>query len=238
MLPWNAEDLVFDETRFTGTVRLFPLPDLIMFPHVMQPLHIYEARYRDLLNEALDSDGLIAMSVLTPGWEGDYDGRPPILSHACLGKIVTHQRTDNGEYNVLLLGLRRVLIEKELPPLQSFREADVTLLDDCGDTEVDDQRPGLQIALTKKFQESLPETQISSPPMLSLLSAEIPLGALTDLVSFALPLEHELKRDLLCETDVDQRAWMLLDALDTGPKVDSKRVAKSLANYLPPFSLN
>ncbi|NOY29076.1 MAG: LON peptidase substrate-binding domain-containing protein [Planctomycetes bacterium] len=238
MLPWNAEDLRFDETRFTGTVRLFPLPDLVMFPHVMQPLHVYESRYRDLLNEALDHDGLIAMSLLAPGWEGDYDGRPPVLPYACLGKVVTHQRAGNGEYNLLLLGMRRVRIESELPPHRSFREANVTLLDDCCETEVDDQRPGLQIALAKKFQESLPEGQMANPPILSLLSAEIPLGALTDLVSFALPLEYQLKCDLLGESDIDQRAWMLLDAMEAVPKIDPKRVAKSLANYLPPFSLN
>ncbi len=47
-----------------GRARLFPLPDLVMFPHVMQPLHIFEPRYREMLNEALDSDGLIAMSIL------------------------------------------------------------------------------------------------------------------------------------------------------------------------------
>ena len=64
MLPWNVEDLTFDATRFRGKVRLFPLPDLVMFPHVMQPLHVFESRYRELLNAALDSDGLIAMSVL------------------------------------------------------------------------------------------------------------------------------------------------------------------------------
>jgi len=238
MLPWNAEDFRFDETRFNGTVRLFPLSDLVMFPHVMQPLHVYESRYRDLLNEALDHDGLIAMSLLAPGWEADYEGRPPLLPHACLGKIVTHQRTDKGEYNLLLLGMRRVRIESELPPLRSFREANVTLLDDCCETEVDDQRPGLQIALTRKFQESLPEGQMANSPIFSLLSAEIPLGALTDLVSFALPLEYQLKSDLLGETDIDQRAWMLIDALEAVPKVDAERVAKSLANYLPPFSLN
>ena len=89
MVPWNAEDLIFDETRFKGVVRLFPLPDLIMFPHVMQPLHVFEPRYRALLNDALNSDGLIAMSMLAPGWEADYEGRPPVLPYACLGKVVT-----------------------------------------------------------------------------------------------------------------------------------------------------
>ena len=67
MVPWSKEDLVFDETRFKGTVRLFPLPDLIMFPHVIQPLRIFEPRYRDLLNDVLDSDGLIAMCLFAPG---------------------------------------------------------------------------------------------------------------------------------------------------------------------------
>ncbi|MCA9231401.1 MAG: LON peptidase substrate-binding domain-containing protein [Planctomycetales bacterium] len=238
MLPWNTEDLLFDETRFNGTVRLFPLPDLVMFPNVMQPLHIYEPRYREMLNEALDSDGLIAMSVLAPGWEADYEGRPPLLPHACLGKIITHERTDNGEYNLLLLGVRRVLIDEELPPEQSFRKANVTLLDDCFETEADEHRAGLQIALTRRFQENLPDCQSANPPILELLSAEIPLSVLTDLVSFALPLEYQLKCELLGETDIDRRAWMLLDALEEKRAVNPKRTPKSLAGYLPPFSVN
>ena len=121
MVPWNAEDLIFDETRFKGTARLFPLPDLIMFPHVMQPLHIFEPRYRDMLNEALDSDGLIAMCMLAPGWEADYEGNPPLLPHACLGRVVTHHRTDNGEYNILASGYAadshrtRIALDSHLP---------------------------------------------------------------------------------------------------------------------------
>ncbi len=238
MLPWNAEDLMFDETRFTGTVRLFPLPDLVMFPHVMQPVHVDEPRYRELLNDALDSDGLIAMSMLAPGWKTDYQGRPPILPHACLGKVVTHQRTDSGEYNLLLLGMRRVLLEEELPPLRSFREANAILLDDSSLAEFDEERLGLQTALIKRFQECLPEEMQPGPNVLDLLSTDIPLGVLTDLVSFALPFNFRLKCELLGETDVDRRAWMLLDALDSAPKLDAKDAAKSLANYLPPFSLN
>ncbi len=238
MLPWNAEDLTFDENRFNGTVRLFPLSDLVMFPNVMQPLHIFEPRYRDLLNEALDSDGLIAMSVLAPGWETDYEGRPPIMPHACLGKIVTHQRTDNGEYNVLLLGVRRVLIESELPSEQSFRKAEVTLLSDCCETEVDDQREELQISLIKAFQENLPENQTANPPILDLLSAEIPLSVLTDLVSFALPLEYQLKCQLLGETNIDRRALMLLESLDGPRDREEKKASKSMPGPPPPFSLN
>jgi len=232
MLPWNAEDLTIDEERFKGKVRLFPLPDLVMFPHVMQPLHIYEPRYRDLLNAALDSDGLIAMSVLAPGWENDYEGRPPILPHACLGKVVTHQRQDDGHYNVLLLGLRRVRIESELLLENSYREAQVTLLDDFCYSENDETRDALQAELTEQFQDCLPAGQPTSPNVQELLASEIPLGVLTDLVSFAVPLDLKTKGRLLSESNIDLRARLLLRELqqqDQEPPSDG---------YLPPFSNN
>jgi Lon protease-like protein len=238
MLPWNAEDLTFDQERFTGKVRLFPLPDLVMFPHVMQPLHIFEPRYRDLLNEALDSDGLIAMSMLAPGWEDDYEGHPPMLPHACLGKIVTHERTEDGHYNVLLLGLRRILIGEELSPEKSFRQANVTLLDDFYEEENTPERLSLQTALTQQFEESLPNGESSNPNLRELLSTEVPLGVLTDLVSFALPLEFQLKCQLLGESDIDQRAIMLLDALESKPEPADSPESFPWGNYLPPFSQN
>ena len=235
MLPWNAEDLTLDEERFKGTVRLFPLPDLVMFPHVMQPLHIYEPRYRDLLNAALDSDGLIAMSMLAPGWESDYEGRPKVLPHACLGKVVTHQRQDDGHYNVLLLGLRRIRIESELPSDRSYREAKISLLEDFCYPENDDARNALQAELTEKFQEGLPQGQPSNPNIEELLSTEIPLGVLTDLVSFAVPLDLNTKSELLGESDVDRRAQMLLAAMK---EFDEPGPHSSPSGYLPPFSTN
>jgi Lon protease-like protein len=237
MVPWNAEDLIFDETRFKGVARLFPLPDLIMFPHVMQPLHIFEPRYRELLNEALDSDGLIAICMLAPGWEDDYEGRPPLLPHACLGKVVTHQRTENGEYNILLLGMRRIHIDRELPATKSFRQAEVALLDDFCTEDNDGNRPALQAALTKQFQNFLPHGKSADAALKELLATEIPLGVLTDLVSFALPMEMHQKRDLLGECDIDRRATMLLSALDSA-KTEKEPLRKRLFNKLPPFSAN
>src|SRR5438094_2455530 len=96
--------------QFDGTARLFPLPNLVLFPHVIQPLHIFEPRYRQMTADALDGDGLIALAILQPDWEKDYEGKPAIYPVACLGKIVADQRLEDGRYNLLLRGLRRARV--------------------------------------------------------------------------------------------------------------------------------
>src|SRR5256885_16113186 len=107
MNPWDATELDFDAQTFSGMVRLFPLPNLVLYPHVMQPLHVFEERYREMLEDALAGAQLIAMAVLEPGWEPDYDSRPPVEQYACLGKAGAHHRLKDGRYNGLLPGRNR-----------------------------------------------------------------------------------------------------------------------------------
>ncbi len=238
MLPWNVEDLTFDETRFSGKVRLFPLPDLVMFPHVMQPLHIFEPRYREMLSDALDHDGLIAMSVLKQGSEVGSLSQPSIESTACLGKIVTHQRLDNGGYNLLLLGMRRVRLVQELATERPFRQAEVDLLEDLYCGEEAEERESLQTALTHQFQQRLPDGNFPPEAIREALASEIPLGVLTDLVSFAMPFESELKYSLLKQQNVDRRAWMLLEALEQLSEGTVGQPSSLQRTFPPPFSIN
>src|SRR6476469_8415765 len=93
---------------FGGYARLFPLPNLVFFPHVMQPLHIFEPRYRQMTADALEGDRLIALVLPKPGWESDYMGKPPLHDIACIGRIMADQQLDDGRYNLLLRGLARV----------------------------------------------------------------------------------------------------------------------------------
>jgi Lon protease-like protein len=104
----SDEPLAFSSEQFSGLARMFPLPNLVMFPHVMQAIHIFEPRYRALFEEAIEEDRLLALGSLAPGWEGDYEGRPPLRPIACLCRIATHQRAEDGTYNVLVLGVRRL----------------------------------------------------------------------------------------------------------------------------------
>src|SRR5436190_8247643 len=95
----------FPLADFSGKARLFPLPNLVFFPRVMQPLHIFEPRYRQMTADALDDDKYIALVLPQPGWEKAYAGKPAIHSVACLGKIIADQKLDDGRFNLLLRGV-------------------------------------------------------------------------------------------------------------------------------------
>jgi len=92
---------------------LFPLPNVVLFPNVFLPLHIFEPRYRAMTADALASDRLIGMVLLRPGWERDYEGRPPIYPIGCSGVITHVERLPDGRYNVVLRGLDRFRIVEE-----------------------------------------------------------------------------------------------------------------------------
>src|SRR5436190_14980354 len=88
----------------SGTARLFPLPNLVFFPQVVQPLHIFEPRYRQMTADALEGDRLIALVLPKPGYEADQSESPPVHPVACLGKIIADQKLEDGRYNLLLRG--------------------------------------------------------------------------------------------------------------------------------------
>ncbi len=85
---------------FCGRVRLFPLPNLVLFPHVTQALHIFEPRYCEMLGDSMATDRLIAMALLEPGWEAQYHKKPPIASVVCIGKVIAHTPTVDHRHNI------------------------------------------------------------------------------------------------------------------------------------------
>jgi Lon protease-like protein len=203
-----------DLQNFDGTTRLFPLPKLVLFPYVIQPLHVFEQRYRQLTADALAGDKLISMVLLRPGWEAEYQGQPPLYSVACLGRIVADQRLEDGRYHLLLRGLARVRIMAEIESDKLYRSAQVEVM-----VEAPAQPPHVQQHLRRALAREAPRWLSGLPEMLQqferLLGSDLPLGALCDIFSFALPLDTEFKQQLLEETDVEKRTRGLLDHLQT-----------------------
>ena len=92
---------------------LFPLPSVVLFPNVFLPLHVFEPRYRVMAADALASDRMIGMVLLRPGWESEYEGRPPVYPIGCSGVITHVEQTSDGRYNVVLRGVERFRIVSE-----------------------------------------------------------------------------------------------------------------------------
>ena len=92
---------------------LFPLPNVVLFPNVFLPLHIFEPRYREMVADAVASDRLIGMVLLRPGWERDYEGRPAVYPIGCSGVLTHVERLGDGRFNLVLRGLERFRIVEE-----------------------------------------------------------------------------------------------------------------------------
>jgi len=109
---------------FSDLLPLFPLPNVVLFPGVFLPLHIFEPRYREMVADALKQDRMIGMVLLRPGWQRDYEGRPSVYPVGCSG-VITHAETlDDGRYNIVLRGVERFRILEEDDRL-SYRRAQV-----------------------------------------------------------------------------------------------------------------
>lgn len=95
------------------TIPIFPLPNVVLFPNVFLPLHVFEPRYRQMVDDALKGDRIIGMALLRPGWEGNYEGRPPVYPIGCAGVITHAERLTDGRFNIVLRGMQKFRITGE-----------------------------------------------------------------------------------------------------------------------------
>ena len=117
-------------------VPLFPLPNVVLFPRAVLPLHIFEERYKEMTADALRGRRLIAMSLLRPGWERDYYSKPAIEPVVCVGQIVSHERLPDGKYNLLLQGQGRARVVREISTENPYRVAELLDLVEAADRRV------------------------------------------------------------------------------------------------------
>lgn len=94
-------------------VPIFPLPNVVLFPNVFLPLHIFEPRYRAMVADALSGDRIIGMVLLQPGHQERSEGRPPVYPIGCAGLITHSESLPDGRYNIVLRGLEKFRIASE-----------------------------------------------------------------------------------------------------------------------------
>lgn len=157
------------------TIPIFPLPNVVLFPNVFLPLHIFEPRYRKMVDDALNGDRIIGMVLLRPGWEGHYEGRPAVYPIGCAGVITHAERLPDGRFNIVLRGMEKFRIVDEQDE-QPYRLGSVEALPDPGidanaRNEMRGERKRLEMLLVPQPEGSADTKVPSSMPDEDLVNA-------------------------------------------------------------------
>ena len=221
--------------HFSGLAPLFPLPNALLFPHGLLPLHIFEARYQQMTADALEGEQLIAMSLLRPGWQNvpDYVP-PPIHSMVGLGQIVAHQRLDDGRYMLVLRGLSRARVLREEHVELPYRIARLELCHDAAPAHCDFDRRTRADEIISLFCQLFPGQKFQHLVQQALTS-DLTLGAICDTIASTIPMASELSQQFLEELDPDVRSQMLWQLLK---QADLKRTTALERPFPPSFSRN
>jgi uncharacterized protein len=193
------------------TLPIFPLPDVTFFPHTMLPLHVFEARYRAMITDALARDRKIAVVRLKPGFEASYAGKPPVFPVAGAGEIVSWERLATGRYNILVKGEWRVRIERELPTDTLYRIVTAQPLDDVEPTG--DVSPALA-RIRDLCGRLLQALDRPSDLLDAALAADQRPGVIADRIAAAVVPDPDLRQELLETREVTRRLDRLAGALE------------------------
>lgn len=188
------------------TIPIFPLQDAMLFPNVARPLHIFEPRYRAMVADALKGDRIIGMVMLRPGYEADYEGRPPVYPIGCAGIITNAERLPDGRYNIVLHGVVKFRVTSE-DQSRAYRLARVEAIPEVPDDEEREALRGQRPRLTALLAASAGKT--TEPP-----PATLPDEDLVNVLAQYLELEPTDRQELLERKGSLARSQALIDLLE------------------------
>jgi len=188
---------------------LFPLPNVVLFPNVFLPLHIFEPRYREMVADAITGDRMIGMVLLRPGWEHDYEGRPPVYPIGCSGLITHVEQLADGRYNIVLRGFERFRVIDE-DHSRPYRRASLERLSERPMDGNDRAAIRRQRAKLETMLASAHESKGADPKIPSAMGDEDLVNALAQYLDLE-PLE---KQALLEHHSLRTRAESLVELLE------------------------
>jgi uncharacterized protein len=197
-------------------VPLFPLANVWLFPGAVMPLHIFEPRYRQMVEDSLDQTGRVVLGTVCDGHERDMAGAPPIYPIAGLGEIARHERLPDGRFLLLLLGLQRVRV-REVPSDRLYRRVAL---------EPFEERP-IPECRCEDVQRRLREAVLERTNDLLNLPEDMPASSLCDLLTLRMPLPHAVVRRIYTECDLAERAELALAEHAQRPFLDDGQARRS-----------
>jgi uncharacterized protein len=209
------------EASALAALPIFPLPDTVLFPGALLPLHVFEPRYRELTADVLAGKRLMAIARLRAGFEADYEGRPPVHPTCGVGYLVAADQLTDGRYHILLRGVARVRIESELAPAHAYREVRARLLvDHVNRPELLEERRQKLVIMCDRLAAALGDRGHELRELTRKLESP---ATCADVLAATLVREADARQALLEESDPAER----LEAL-TG------HVASMLVELAPP----
>ncbi|MCF8721547.1 LON peptidase substrate-binding domain-containing protein [Nitrospina gracilis] len=189
-------------------ISLFPLPTSVFYPKTYLPLHIFEPRYRKMIQDSIDRGQWIGMVLLEPGYEEEYFARPAIKQVGCMGNLEKWFQYDDGRFDIVLNGRSRFRIVREVGDAL-YREAEVEPLVSTHDTPLVESPPQLDelTALYRKFIEHLPRKNAHKVE-LDLTNCKT-LGEAVDRVAYMFDSALDQKQTFLEEPDVLKRLELI-----------------------------
>jgi uncharacterized protein len=190
------------------TIPIFPLPNVVLFPNVFLPLHIFEPRYRAMVADALRGDRIIGMTLLRPGFEKDYEGRPPVYAIGCAGLITHSEALPDGRFNIVLRGMEKFRIGSE-DDSRVYRLAHIEpipeTMADADRNEIRRRRQRLEAVLAATIERTAGEPRF--PPA-------VPDEDLVNALAQYLPLEPLERQALLEREGIAERCRGLIELLE------------------------
>lgn len=160
-------------------VPLFPLPNVLLYPGAVLPLHVFEPRYVELVEDMqAQQQDRMALALLQPGWKERYFDHPPYYAIGGVGRLLSTQPAQDGRYNILLEGLGRAQL-KEVESDRQYRRVEATLLKEAPiSTEDESLRAELLDALSVWSEEQVqldPSRGVSYLADVLLLTLGVPI---------------------------------------------------------------
>ncbi len=210
-------------------VAIFPLPDVALFPNADVPLHIFEPRYRTMLSDCLrlEIDAAAGLSIpsvahelitvvrLRPGFERDYEGRPPIFRTGCLTRIQSWKQIEDGRFNITLRGLDRVLIDELPADDRPYRRGAMTVVEPIvGDIAETAESRALANELYATASGTLKRLRALGQNVSLPFSQNDEPGVIADVSASAFAIDPDLRQELLEEHNPLIRLRQLVSILN------------------------
>ncbi len=176
---------------------IFPLPNCVLLPGGLLPLHVFEPRYRELTRDCLAGHHLMGIARLRPVSRADAagPGKPAVYDRIGVGRIICSEELPDGRFALLLRGVGRVEIARELQSARAYRTVEARLLDDdhCDPGDANDHLRRL-ISLCDRLAEILEQ---GGPQLRDLARSSTNPGAAADAIAAALIMDPDMRQELL-----------------------------------------